>query len=61
MYPFAILFVDLVAGLLAGSALALAGLTLGDVLIERRLGNPFGGNHLQLDVEGLIKDLTSFA
>ena len=61
MYPFALPFVELVAGLLAGSVLALTGLLIGDVLIQHRLGNPFGGNHLQLDFEGLIKDLTSFA
>jgi hypothetical protein len=61
MYPFALPFVELIAGLVVGSVLALTGLLVGDVLIQHRLGNPINGNHLQLDVEGLIKDLTSFA
>jgi hypothetical protein len=61
MYPFATSFVELVAGLLAVCVLVLAGLILGDWLAARRLGNPFRNNNLQLDIEALIADLTSFA
>jgi hypothetical protein len=61
MYALALPFVELVAGLLFGSVLVLAGLIVGDALIQRRLENPFRNNSLQLDVEALIKDLTSFA